>query len=103
MSTLECAKKISNDKVDILVDLTGYTHGMRSDILALLPASIKVNFLGHVGTQGNDWINYAIADKHVVPMCAAPYWNEKIVRLPNFLLSKRSIPAQTDKESSVCP
>ena len=40
------------DGIDILVDLKGYTDGARSEIVALRPAPIQVNYLGYPGTTG---------------------------------------------------
>ena len=51
-SIQEAARRIRRDGVNILVDLTGYTQGARTKILALRPAPIQVNYLGYPGTMG---------------------------------------------------
>ncbi len=79
----ENARTIASMGVDILVDLQGYTARTRTELLALRPASIQVNFLGYVGTQGCDWCDYVIADRHVLPISESGHWNERVVHLPN--------------------
>jgi predicted O-linked N-acetylglucosamine transferase (SPINDLY family) len=83
LGAIELARRIARDRIDILVDLTGYQIGTRSEILALRPASIQVNYLGYVGTQANDWVDYVIADAVVLPQSQASSWSETIVHLPN--------------------
>ena len=78
------------DEVDILVDLKGYTQFARSEILAHRPAPIQVNFIGYPGTMGADFIDYVIADPIVLPMDQQPYYDEKIVQLPDMLSAERS-------------
>ncbi len=79
----EAADTIFRDGIDILVDLTGYTNGLRTRILALRPAPIQVNFLGYPGTLGAPFIDYIVADRHVAPFEHEPYYDEKIVHLPH--------------------
>ena len=38
----EAARLIHNDKVDILINLNGYTKGAKNEIFALQPAPIQV-------------------------------------------------------------
>jgi protein O-GlcNAc transferase len=75
----DAAKRISQDGVDILVDLKGHTHGSRPQILAMRPAPVQVNFLGFPGTMGADFIDYIIADRVVVPQVHQGHYTEKVV------------------------
>ena len=79
----EAARRIYQDKVDILVDLKGYTGGSRMNILVDRPAPIQVNYLGYPGTMGADYIDYIIADPIVAPAEQQPFYAEKIVQLPH--------------------
>ena len=81
-SAQQAAKTIREDGIDILIDLKGYTRGARTAIFALRPAPIQVNYLGYPGTMGARFIDYAIADRVVVPPGAESLYSEKIVRLP---------------------
>ena len=77
------AKIIHEDKIDILIDLKGYTQGSRLEIFAYKPSPIQVSYLGFPGTTGANFIDYMIADKTVIPKNYEKYYSEKIVYLPN--------------------
>lgn len=82
-SHVDSAAKIRSDGIDILVDLKGYTEGMRAGIPAHRPAPIQVNWLGYPGTMGTEFIDYIIADHYITPPGCESYYTEKIVRLPD--------------------
>jgi protein O-GlcNAc transferase len=97
-SFAEAAERIAADEVDILVDLKGYTKNARTQILALRPAPIQVNYLGYPGTLGAEFIDYILVDDFVVPPGQQPYFSEKLVHLPGCYQvndSRREIAAQT--------
>ena len=70
-------------KIDIAVDLKGYTKNERSMIFHSRCAPIQVNYLGFPGTMGADFIDYIIADKTVIPVSSQKYYSEKIIYLPD--------------------
>ncbi len=78
----ESAQRIFDDDIDILIDLKGYTGGVRTEILVDRPAPIQVNYIGYPGTMGCDFIDYIIGDPFVTPMEHQPFYSEKIVQLP---------------------
>jgi protein O-GlcNAc transferase len=82
-SLADSASIIHADRIDILVDLKGYTRHARSEILALKAAPIQVHFLGYPGTMGTDFIDYLITDHVVSPPAQAQYFSEKLVYLPD--------------------
>jgi protein O-GlcNAc transferase len=75
------AQRIHEDKVDILVDLTGYQRGARPHILALRPSPIQVSYLGYPGTMAAPFIDYILVDEIVVPADQQPFFAEKLVHL----------------------
>ncbi len=77
------ARRIHDDRIDILVDLTGHTQESRSGILALRPAPVQVNYLGYPGTMGADFVDYMIADRFTVPEELRRYYSEQVVWLPD--------------------
>src|SRR5262249_6659325 len=81
-SDAEVARLLCELKVDIAVDLQGYTQDCRPCILAHRPAPIQVNYLGFPGTMGADFIDYIIADEVVLPFDQQPFYSEQIVHLP---------------------
>ncbi len=76
------AEAIHADGTDILVDLKGYTQNARTGIVALRPAPVQVNYLGYPGTMGAAFIDYLIADRHVVPPEHAADYSERLALLP---------------------
>lgn len=76
------AARIRNDELDILVDLKGYTVGDRLAVLARRPCAVQVTWLGYPGTLSSSFVDYLIADPHVVPPSHEHLYSEKIVRLP---------------------
>ena len=82
-SDAEVARLLSELKVDIAVDLNGYTRDCRPGILAHRPAPIQVNYLGFPGTMGADFIDYIIADEVVLPFDQQRFYSERIVHLPD--------------------
>jgi len=77
------AGRIHDDRIDILVDLNGFTAGDRFPALALRPAPIQVSYLGFPGTLGSDCMDYLIADASVVPPGEEHHYDESIVRMPH--------------------
>ena len=83
MSTQEIARLVRDMKIDITVDLNGYTQRARTGIVAMRPAPLQVSYLGYPGTMGASFIDYILADKIVIPRDHQPYYSEKIVYLPH--------------------
>ena len=81
LSDEEAARRIRADEIDILVDLNGFTKSARTQVFALRPAPIIVNWFGFPGTMGSPDHHYLIADERIVPPEAERYYSEKIVRL----------------------
>ncbi len=86
LNDIGAAKKINADKIDILVDLTGYTQSSRTGIVALKPAAIHINWLGFPGTMGevagNLLFDYILADKIITPNQAD--FSEQLLYLPCY-------------------
>jgi protein O-GlcNAc transferase len=76
------ADQIASDKIDILVDLKGYTENARTQILAFRPAPIQVSYLGYPGTMGANFIDYIFVDEYVVPPSQQVWYTEKLHYLP---------------------
>jgi predicted O-linked N-acetylglucosamine transferase (SPINDLY family) len=83
LSNVEAAKRIHQDAIEILVDLSGPALGSRMEVMAGRPAPVQVSFIGCPGSMGADWIDYIIADPYLVPFDRQPWFSEKIVHLPD--------------------
>lgn len=79
----ESAKKINEDKVDILIDLTGYTENHRLEIMAMRPAKTQITWLGFPGGLGAEFVDFLIADRTIIPKKTEKWFNEKILTLPH--------------------
>ena len=82
MSDMDVVALSRKLKVDIAVDLKGYTQYQRAGIFAARCAPIQVNYLGYPGSMGAQFIDYIIADKWVIPAQSRSYYTEKVVSLP---------------------
>ena len=86
LNDFDAASKIYADKIDILVDLTGYTQSSRTGLVALKPAPISVNWLGYPGSMGElagkSLFNYIIADNIIAT--DADNFSEEIIYLPFY-------------------
>lgn len=85
-SDASVAATLRQHRVDIAIDLQGFTHGMRTGILAHRAAPVQVNYLGYPGTMGAGYIDYIIGDPVVIPEEAGEDYSERIVRLPDCYL-----------------
>ncbi|HBQ98131.1 MAG: O-linked N-acetylglucosamine transferase, SPINDLY family protein [Roseofilum sp. Belize BBD 4] len=83
---LEVADRISEDNIDILVDLDSLTLDLACTVMALKPAPIQVSWLGW-DAPGIPTIDYMIADPYVLPENAQDYYCEKIWRLPQTYIA----------------
>jgi predicted O-linked N-acetylglucosamine transferase (SPINDLY family) len=79
----EVAMLLKEREIDIAVDLKGFTSHGRTGILAHRPAPIQVNYLGYPGTLGAGYIDFIVADRHVIPPAHHAHYAEKVVYLPD--------------------
>jgi len=87
-NTSECTDQelfelISNDKVDVLVDLAGHTAGNRLTLFARKAAPIQISWLGYPNTTGIPTMDYRITDAIADPEVASEKCqSERLIRLP---------------------
>ena len=79
----EAAGLLREAEIDITVDLMGYTRGARPGILAHRPAPVQAGYLGYPGTAGADFLDYIIADRHVLPEAHQRFFAEQVAYLPD--------------------
>ena len=78
------AQQILDDRIDILVDLTGYTTNTRLEILALRPAPVQASWLGYPGTLGHPRLaDYLIGDPLVSPLPDGVHFSETLALMPS--------------------
>ena len=79
------AARIRDDRLDILVDLNGYTSGARTGLLARRSCAAQINWF-YAGTTGAGFIDYLIADNFVIPPEHADAYSERVLRMPHCYL-----------------
>ena len=69
-------------------------------------APVQVNYLGFPGTLGADYMDYIVADQHVIPEAHQEFFTEKVVYMPDCYQAndnrKRSGPAISPARNSAC-
>ena len=73
---------LRNLDLDIAVDLAGHTRFSRLHLLSTRPARVQVHYAGTPGTVGAKFIDYAIADRYVVPKASVEMFTERLAYLP---------------------
>ncbi|HEX6244825.1 MAG TPA: tetratricopeptide repeat protein [Polyangiales bacterium] len=81
------AQQVRADAIDVLIDLSGHTHGNRLGAFAYKPAPLQLSYLGYPNTTGLDTVDYRVTDRWADPegMTEALH-SERLLRLePGFL------------------
>ncbi|KAF8397927.1 hypothetical protein HHK36_016853 [Tetracentron sinense] len=77
---------VREDKVDILVELTGHTANNRLGMMACRPAPVQATWIGYPNTTGLPAIDYRISDSLADPPDTSQKHIEELVRLPECFL-----------------
>lgn len=75
--------------IDIAIDLGGYTQNSRPGIFACRAAPVQVSYIGFLGTMGEPFMDYLIADRMLIPAEMREHYVEKIVWLPWYQANDR--------------
>lgn len=78
------ARIISEDKIDILVDLSGHTQNSCLPVAALKPAPVQISAIGYTATTGLSAMDFFLSDKICLPeQMTVTGFTEKILRTEN--------------------
>jgi predicted O-linked N-acetylglucosamine transferase (SPINDLY family) len=79
----QLARRIEEDGIDILLDLSGHTNMQRMSLFGQRAAPVQATFLGYPGSTGVPNIDWLVADKVVAPAGSEGLFSEQLARLPN--------------------
>jgi predicted O-linked N-acetylglucosamine transferase (SPINDLY family) len=82
---LEIVEKSKNLKIDLAIDLAGFTSRNRFKSFIKKVAPIQINYLGYPGTMG-PFHDYIVADLEVIPKEKQKFYSEKIIYMPGTFL-----------------
>lgn len=88
----ELAQLIQDDRIDILVDLSGCTRGHRLLAFARKPAPVQVSWLGYFNTTGMRAMDYLIVDAQLAPPEEEAPFVEEPLRIPGCYLTYQMPP-----------
>ena len=80
----DCAIKIFNDKIDILIDMSGYSNQTRLSLFKQKVSPLQISWAAWLATTGIEEIDYIIGDPIVTPEEHKDFYVEKILQLPNI-------------------
>jgi predicted O-linked N-acetylglucosamine transferase (SPINDLY family) len=73
--------KIKNDKINILIDLSGHTGDNRIKIFKIRAAPIQINWAAYLASTGIKEMDYILGDRYVTPMSDQHKYSENIIQL----------------------
>jgi protein O-GlcNAc transferase len=83
LSDESLAKRIRNDGIDILVDLSGHTAHNRLLVFARKPAPIQLTWIGYQSTTGLTAMDYRLTDASLDPVgMTEQFHSETLLRVP---------------------
>ena len=85
MTDLQVARKIHEDRIDVLIDLAGHT-GTRLPVFSYRPAPVQATYLGYLTTTGLAAMDYWITDEVLHPRNTVELASESLYRLPRCCL-----------------
>ncbi len=108
---IECAKlqlkdlaqTIYEEKIDILVDIGGFTH-LKTFVSLYKPAPVIISYLGYLNTLGMKEVDYILTDRFTIPEDKADLYTEKPLYIdkgyqifnPNNLAAVEDSPFKTN-------
>ena len=83
LTNLQLARRIEEDGIDVMMELSGHTSLNRMAMLAKRVAPVQVSFLGYPGSTGVPNIDWMLVDAVVAPPGSDTLYTEQLVRLPH--------------------
>ncbi len=81
------ARRINEDGVHILIDMSGYSAFAKPEVFAMRPSPVQAHYFGYLGTMGASFLPYVIVDQHAAPEDVVKSWREACVYLPETMVA----------------
>ena len=88
MSNADVASLIARSRIDVLVDLNGYSHQARLGLfMKKRPAPVSIGWFNMYATSGIDAFDYIVGDAAVIPPSEEQFYSERVLRVPATYLA----------------
>lgn len=87
MSNRELAAAVIRLRIDILVDLNGYSFQKRFGLFMRRPARVIIGWFNMYATTGIGAFDYIVGDDAVIPENEERFYSERVVRVPGSYLA----------------
>jgi predicted O-linked N-acetylglucosamine transferase (SPINDLY family) len=98
---------LQQDKVDVAIDLAGFTNVQGVCALAARPVPVQIGFIGYPNTTGTPRVSHRFVDSHTdppeAPFLADQFASEKLVRLDPCFLCYSPPPDTPEPQSTRTP
>jgi predicted O-linked N-acetylglucosamine transferase (SPINDLY family) len=86
LSDEQFAARVRADRIDILVELSGFSPHHRFAAMARRCAPVQVNYLNHSATSGVANVDIVLVDEVSVPLGHEAFFTERVWRVPGCFL-----------------
>ena len=85
-STQSIVARLRGDRLEVVLDVAGYTGRSRPDVFASRVAALQVNFVAYAGTLGATHYDCVISDSFTTPPAQQQSFVEELLNLPGCYL-----------------
>ena len=83
-SDTQAVEYLRSLKIDVLIDLSGFTQGNRLELIAKRCARIQIEWLGYNNSLGLKNLDYLISDRNLIKNNELNLYSEKILFMPKI-------------------
>ena len=84
LSNVDAVNQVRELKLNIIVDLMGYTSTQRIELFKNRMAKTQIIWMGYCNTTGLENMDYIISDPNLIHKDEEKFYSEKVIYLPNI-------------------